>query len=111
VPSECRVRTFSWPGKPKCSKDKLVELSVFGSLLADPGITGRTPANVKKGKRGLVEWQEVALDTIKTITFTPTSIGTTVAGSTAASPVPQEFATYSDGTRLAVYLSEVVTAR
>jgi hypothetical protein len=66
---------------------------------------------VKKGKGGLVEWQEVALDTIKTIAFTPTSIGTTVAGSTAASPVPQEFATYSDGTRLAVYLSEVVTAQ
>ena len=68
--------------------------------------TSASPARVNKGKRGPVEWQGTGLDTIKTVMFTP---GAT-SGPTPK-PVAQEFAAYSGGTRLIVYLSGEVTAQ
>jgi hypothetical protein len=67
--------------------------------------TSAAPTKVTKGKRGPVEWQGNALDTIRTITFTPPAAGTT----TAPPAVPQEFAAYAGGTHLIVYLSDAVT--
>jgi hypothetical protein len=64
------------------------------------------PARVNKGKRGPVEWRGTGLDTIRTITFTAGA-----APGTTPAPVAQEFAAYSNGTRLVVYLSDGVTAK
>ena len=66
------------------------------------------PARVNKGKRGPVEWQGTGLDTISKITFTPPAPAGTATG-TSPIAVAQEFVTYSDGTRLTVYLSDGVT--
>jgi hypothetical protein len=72
--------------------------------------TSATPAKVMKGKRGPVEWQGNALDTIRTVTFTPSSAaGAGPETTITPSPVPQEFAAYSGGTHLIVYLSDAVT--
>lgn len=68
--------------------------------------TSVAPARVNKGKRGLLEWQGTGLDTIRTITFTASA-----ASGTTATPVAQEFAAYSGGTRLVVHLSDGVTAQ
>jgi hypothetical protein len=80
--------------------------------------TSAAPAKVNKGKRGPVEWQGTGLDTIRTITFTPAAAppaaitdGSTPAPATTPSAIPQDFAVYSDGTRLIVYLSDTVTAQ
>ena len=86
------------------------------------------PAKVNKGKRGPVEWQGTGLDTIRTITFTPPAapVAVPIDSSTPApaaapspiaqapiaqAPIAQEFAVYSEGTRLVVYLSDTVTAQ
>jgi len=67
------------------------------------------PSKITKGKHGPIEWQGNALDMIRIITFTPPAIMGAAAGTTATS-VPQEFMTYSGGTRLVVYVSDAVTA-
>jgi hypothetical protein len=85
--------------------------------------TTAAPARVNKGKRGPVEWQGTGLDTIRTITFTPAPAPSAVTTDDSApapaapapaavpSPITQEFAAYSDGTRLTVYLSDAVTTQ
>lgn len=64
------------------------------------------PARANKGKREALEWQGTGLDTIRAVTFTPSA-----ASGSGAKPVVQEFAAYSSGTRLLVYLSDEVTAQ
>ena len=59
------------------------------------------PPVVKKGERGPVEWTGFGLDAITDVSLSPP-----VAGTAAAVPVPQQFTTYADGTRLLVYLSD-----
>ena len=72
--------------------------------------TSAAPIKVTKGKRGPVEWQGNALDTIRTISFTPpVASGATASTASAPSPVPQEYTAYADGTHLIVYLSDAVT--
>jgi hypothetical protein len=71
--------------------------------------TSTAPAKIDKGKHGPVEWQGTALHTIRAITFTPPA--KTAETKDTPSSVPQDFVTYSEGTRLVVYLSDVVTAQ